>query len=216
MTLLISPDVEITSFGYLHGPVPAAHLTFDLREHFRDPHVDPTLKYLTAQDEAVRKAVLSTDGIPALIEAAAHAVNAYVMGVSGGAVRVATGCAGGRHRAPSVALALAERLDDMGLQVVVHHRDLAKPVVERTDNGTVIKAPWPAGVHYRYPTLGGATVDVSDHPESGFAARCLGCGDSQRWGERALHAHLQPWAHQHARVCTALLRPAALTTPAKG
>lgn len=56
--------VEIESFGYLHGEPPAAHLTIDLREHFRDPHVSPELRYMTAHDEPVRTAVLNTPASP--------------------------------------------------------------------------------------------------------------------------------------------------------
>jgi len=90
--------VEIVSFGYLHGPPPAAHLTLDLRLHFRDPHVDPALREMTAYDEPVRRAVLDTDGIRNLIDATAAAVTAYRSGPSAGPVTVAVGCAGGRHR----------------------------------------------------------------------------------------------------------------------
>ncbi|WP_435837479.1 hypothetical protein [Streptomyces chartreusis] len=39
--------VEIVSFGYLHAAPPAAHLTIDLRHHFRDQHVSPELRYMT-------------------------------------------------------------------------------------------------------------------------------------------------------------------------
>ncbi|MYS27678.1 ATPase, partial [Streptomyces sp. SID7804] len=72
--------VEIVSFGYLHDEPPAAHLTIDLREHFRDPHVSPELRYMTAHDEPVRTAVLSTPGVAALALATAAAVEAYASG----------------------------------------------------------------------------------------------------------------------------------------
>lgn len=52
--------VEIVSFGYLHDAPPAAHLTIDLRQHFRDPHVSPELRFMTADDAPVREAVLNT------------------------------------------------------------------------------------------------------------------------------------------------------------
>ncbi|GAA3202432.1 RNase adapter RapZ [Streptomyces virens] len=123
--------VEIVSFGYLHDEPPAAHLTIDLREHFRDPHVSPELRYMTAHDEPVRTAVLSTPGVAALALATAAAVEAYASGPSWGLIRIADGCAGGRHRAPVFALALAELLRDAGHQVTVHHRDLDKNVVQR-------------------------------------------------------------------------------------
>jgi UPF0042 nucleotide-binding protein len=51
------PAVEIVSFGYLHGEPPPAHLTIDLRHHFKDPHVSPELRSMTAHDEPVRTTV---------------------------------------------------------------------------------------------------------------------------------------------------------------
>ncbi|MEU5399743.1 RNase adapter RapZ [Streptomyces sp. NPDC005963] len=124
--------VEIVSFGYLHDAPPAAHLTVDLRTHFRDPHVSPELRTMTAADEPVRHAVLNTPGIVDLVEATARAVLAFASGPGGGVVTVAAGCAGGRHRAPTVANAVAERLRDVGRDGVrVYHRDIAQAVVQR-------------------------------------------------------------------------------------
>ncbi|MFI5769622.1 ATPase [Streptomyces sp. NPDC051658] len=123
--------VEIVSFGYLHAEPPAAHITLDLRHHFRDPHVDPALRYLTAEDEPVRQAVLATAGIAELVEATARAVDAFAAGPSAGPVVIADGCAGGRHRAPSFAAALGDRLRLAGHSVTVQHRDIHRPVVER-------------------------------------------------------------------------------------
>lgn len=124
-------EVEIVSFGYLHGEPPAAHLTIDLRHHFRDPHVRPELRYMTADDAPVRAAVLATPGITALVDATATAVGAFASGPTAGVVTVADGCAGGRHRAPTFARALAERLTAAGHRVTVLDRDIAKDVVQR-------------------------------------------------------------------------------------
>lgn len=124
-------EVAIVSFGYLHAAPPPAHLTIDLRHHFRDPHVSPELRHMTADDEPVRTAVRATPGIRQLVDAAAHAVAAFAAGPSAGPVTVASGCAGGRHRAPTVARDLAARLSEAGYTVTVHHRDMAEPVVER-------------------------------------------------------------------------------------
>ncbi|WP_103512927.1 RNase adapter RapZ [Streptomyces sp. SM13] len=123
--------VEIISFGYLHGEPPPAHLTLDLRHHFRDPHVSPELRHMTAHDAPVRDAVLSTPGITDLIAATAAAVAAFASGPSTGTVTVADGCAGGRHRAPTFAQALAGHLAAVGHTVTVQHRDLHRPVVAR-------------------------------------------------------------------------------------
>lgn len=125
--------VEIFSFGYLHGRPPAAHLTLDLRRHFRDPHVDPQLRHMTAADEPVRHAVINTPGIAELVEATARAVDAFAAGPSATDVVVAVGCAGGRHRAPAFADALTARLEAAGHGVTVHHCDITKPVVERAE-----------------------------------------------------------------------------------
>lgn len=125
--------IEIISFGYLHDAAPEADLTFDLRRHFRDPHVSKELRYMTANDEPVRLAVRNTPGIIELVEAAAEAVAAYASGPGAGKVVVAAGCAGGRHRAPSFALLLAELLLMSGAGPVIRviHRDLDQPVVQR-------------------------------------------------------------------------------------
>ncbi|MER5641905.1 RNase adapter RapZ [Kitasatospora sp. NPDC002227] len=129
-----TPDVVITSFGYLHDAPPADQdITLDLRRHFRDPHVNPALRYLTALDEEVREAVRSTPGIPQLVAATVAAVLAYRTGPSAAQyqVKVASGCAGGRHRAGSVALELAAALTALGLSVEVAHRDIELAVVDR-------------------------------------------------------------------------------------
>ncbi|MDQ1037248.1 RNase adaptor protein for sRNA GlmZ degradation [Streptomyces sp. V3I8] len=123
--------VEIISFGYLHDDPPTAHLTVDLRHHFRDPHVSPELRYMTADDEPVRAAVLATPGIRQLLDAVALSVAAFAAGPSAGIVTVASGCAGGRHRAPTFARELAARFIEAGHSVTIRHRDLGKPVVQR-------------------------------------------------------------------------------------
>ncbi|WP_435597085.1 RapZ C-terminal domain-containing protein [Streptomyces anulatus] len=123
--------VEIVSFGYLHGDPPPAHITLDLRHHFRDPHVSPELRYMTAADKPVQQAVLRTPGITSLVVAVADAVNAFTSGPSTGPVTVADGCAGGRHRAPAFAQALADRLTADGHTVTLQHRDMHRPVVNR-------------------------------------------------------------------------------------
>lgn len=123
-------NLKIVSFGYLHGEAPAAHITLDLRHHFRDPHVSPELRHMTAFDNEVQRAVLTTDGIVPLIRATMAAVKAFREGPSGDTITVAVGCAGGRHRAATVAMLLGELTGG-----TVTHRDLDKPVVDRDSKG---------------------------------------------------------------------------------
>ena len=123
--------VAITSFGYLHGPAPTAHITIDLRAHFRDPHVSPEMRHLTARDHTVQAAVLATPGIHELLQALADTIHAYQLGPSPAPITIATGCAGGRHRAAVVATELQLRLTADGIDSTLTHRDLDKPVVDR-------------------------------------------------------------------------------------
>ncbi|MEV5204937.1 RNase adapter RapZ [Streptomyces sp. NPDC053720] len=143
-------SVQIISFGYGHPEgAPEAHLTIDLRKHFRDPHVSPEMRYMTARDELVRTTVMNTSGIRELVLALVTAVDAFSAGPSAVETTVAVGCAGGRHRAATVAMALAAVLsadttaaDAVGLadvaaarrlahDVEVTHRDLDKDVISR-------------------------------------------------------------------------------------
>ncbi|AKA61722.1 RNA binding protein [Streptomyces phage YDN12] len=124
-------NIEIISFGYLHGDPPAAHITLDLRHHFRDPHVHTELRYLTAHDTEVQRAVSDTAGIPELLLDTVRMVHAFGKGPTAGTVRVAVGCAGGRHRAASFAMFLGSALGTDH----VEHRDLSKPVVDRDAKG---------------------------------------------------------------------------------
>ena len=123
--------VTITSFGYGHGPAPEAHIVLDLRTHFRDPHVDPALRGLTARDQRVRRAVHDTPGVLELVDATAAAVRAYLAGPSAGPVTVAVGCVGGRHRSGVVADTLRIVLDDHDIPAAVQHRDIDRPVIRR-------------------------------------------------------------------------------------
>ena len=103
--------VLVTSFGYLHS-TPRADVLVDVREHLRDPHVDPAFRELTGHDTAVMERVLATPGAGALIDALVAAAAALLPGAckTGRLVRVAIGCAGGRHRSVVIANAVAARL----------------------------------------------------------------------------------------------------------
>jgi UPF0042 nucleotide-binding protein len=124
-------NVEITTFGFRHGDPPAAHLTLDLRQHFRDPHVSKDLRYKTAEDADVRENVLKTPGVEFLLVSASSLVEAFAQDPKDHDLRIAVGCAGGRHRAATVGMTLAERLEAWGHKVTLTHRDIKKGVVAR-------------------------------------------------------------------------------------
>lgn len=123
-------DVELVSFGYLHGDAPEAHLVVDMRQHFRDPHVNPGLRELTADHELVMRAVFDTDGVSELALSILAAVEAFRAGPSAGPVRVAIGCAGGRHRSAAMVNYLSQQFHDT-VKVNAEHRDIHRPVVAR-------------------------------------------------------------------------------------
>jgi UPF0042 nucleotide-binding protein len=123
--------VEIISFGYGHGPAPEAHAIFDVRHHFKDPHVNPALRYLTAADAEVIDAVMETPGIPGLIDAIAAMARSFRDGPRPGAITIAVGCVGGRHRSAAIAMTAARLLQDDGVPVTLTHRDLNRPVISR-------------------------------------------------------------------------------------
>lgn len=117
--------MRITSFGYLHGGPPPAHITIDARDLFRDPHVDPVMRQMTGRDQAVIDNVVTQPG--------AHWTTLYLADILrslaslGVDAHLAIGCAGGRHLSVVLADVIASRLG-----VVAEHRDIDKPVVERT------------------------------------------------------------------------------------
>jgi RNase adaptor protein for sRNA GlmZ degradation len=124
--------VTVISFGYLHGPAPAeAHAAIDVRHHFRDPHVSPALRNLTAADEPVVSAVLSTPGIAALSGSLAAMARAFRAGPCPAPLVIAVGCAGGRHRSAVIAAEVTRQLRAEGAPVTLSHRDIHRPVVLR-------------------------------------------------------------------------------------
>ncbi|MGW3091590.1 RapZ C-terminal domain-containing protein [Streptomyces sp. NPDC001108] len=151
-------DVMIVSIGRLHdgqdGPhadiLQRASIALDLRTAFRDPHVDPALRGLTAHDQAVRDAVMATPGIREVVSATALQIEGYLCGPTRAPLTVVTQCAGGRHRAATTAMALAavvsgdidqarsyglapaaQAFTRRHLTVDLIHRDLDRPVVDR-------------------------------------------------------------------------------------
>jgi UPF0042 nucleotide-binding protein len=125
-------SVHLISFGYGHNPPPAeAHATIDVRHHFKDPHVNPALRYLTAEDPGVIAAVLLTPGIIEIIESVAYMARAFLSGPQPGPVTIAIGCVGGRHRSAAIAIHAARQLKAWDIPVILTHRDMDHPVIER-------------------------------------------------------------------------------------
>lgn len=130
--------IDIISFGYGHPEgAPDAHMTFDLRELFKDPHVSPELRQLTGMDPAVIQNVFRQPGAEAFLQGIVQTViAAYVPDLV-----VAFGCVGGRHRSVVFAEALHIELcaryrklplvQRAGRVPTLEHRDIDKPVLVR-------------------------------------------------------------------------------------
>ena len=130
--------VTVISFGYGHCRsrwgwqrigIPEAHVTYDLRHHFRDPHVTPGLRDLTGAHATIESIVMGTPGIRNLVDAIIATIGGFRGGPQSGDVTIAIGCVGGRHRSVAVAAEVARRLDTDGIPVILQHRDISLPVI---------------------------------------------------------------------------------------
>jgi ADP-ribose pyrophosphatase len=174
-TAATASPVTVTSFGYGHGAAPEAHAVFDVRHHFKDPHVNPTLRGKTGADPAVIVAVLGTPGVARLVRSIAAAVSAFSGGPQPGPVTVAIGCAGGRHRSVVIADEVASRLRGMGIRPAVVHRDVHRPVITRGDETVTTARDW-------------------THPD------VLTLGPDQGWAETETDPTRIDWAERQARA----------------
>ncbi|KFU82921.1 RapZ C-terminal domain-containing protein [Amycolatopsis lurida] len=132
----MSPRLEVVSFGYGHEDTPAADITIDVRQRFRDPHTSPALRALTGKHPDVYVKVAAYPGVRDLI---AHTYRAALTLASLGPapVTVAFGCVGGRHRSVVLAdllyrRALGTRLPGgVILQTSIRHCHIDLPVLAR-------------------------------------------------------------------------------------
>jgi hypothetical protein len=141
---------RIESFGYLHGAAPEATAVIDLRRALYDPHVDPAMRQLTAQDPHVLEHVANTPGARDILHGAVELANALgsharpagkaEAGDDEIRVHIAYGCAGGRHRSAGMAILTAEAMAAAGWRVELAHRDIHRPVVERGRDGRAAPA----------------------------------------------------------------------------
>ena len=124
------PTIRITTLGLGHGPAPATDIPLiDLRP-YRDPHVSPQMRQMTARDQLVRDTVRTTPGIPQLLAATVTEITAYAARhPQQDTITAATACVGGKHRAAAFGMDLQEALQVLGYTVTRHDRDIDKPVI---------------------------------------------------------------------------------------
>jgi RNase adaptor protein for sRNA GlmZ degradation len=116
--------ITLISFGYLHGTPPQADRVEDVRDRLRDPAAARDILDLDGHHPRVQGVVLATPGALQLLDNLVEYCE-----LPAGPSRIAIGCAGGRHRAPSLIELLANLLQGRGHTVTVEHRDVHRPRV---------------------------------------------------------------------------------------
>jgi UPF0042 nucleotide-binding protein len=118
--------VTIVTFGYKYGIPYELDLLFDLR-FLPNPHFVQELKPFTGEDPRVRDYVVGRPGseefLARLMDFLAYLLPRY--GSEGKSyLTIGFGCTGGRHRSVAVAREVAERLQKLGYDVNLKHRDV--------------------------------------------------------------------------------------------
>ncbi len=118
-------QVDVTSFGFKQGVPRVVDLLFDVR-FLPNPHWVPELRELTGRDEAVRRYVFSHEEAEAFVDRVSELLDFLIPKYEREGksyLTIGLGCTGGRHRSVAIADEIANRLDDRGVEVTVHHRD---------------------------------------------------------------------------------------------
>ena len=122
--------VNLVSFGFRHGTPSAVELLFDVR-FLPNPYFEEMLRAGTGRDQAVADYVLKSERGESFFERLDHFVG-YLLPFydeEGKAyVTIGIGCTGGRHRSVAIAEAIGERLQKLGREVTVTHRDVERPL----------------------------------------------------------------------------------------
>ncbi len=128
---LVLVKVTIHSFGHLHGMPRRSGIYLDTAV-LRNPHDDPTMRYLTGRDSPVREHVLGTQGAAEVLADGVEQVETLLRlyDPRDRRVDVLVGCQGGRHRSVVIADELAALLRLRGIGVEVFHHHIDRPVVE--------------------------------------------------------------------------------------
>jgi RNase adapter protein RapZ len=119
----------VSSFGFKYGPPVEADCVVDAR-FLRNPFWEPELRPLTGLDRAVHDFVWDQPAAREFVDRLS-AVLTWTLerAVEAGRSRLhlAVGCTGGRHRSVVLAAAIAGRLGEEGIPVVLRHRDVERP-----------------------------------------------------------------------------------------
>jgi RNase adapter protein RapZ len=118
--------ITLLSFGFKHGLPPELDLCFDVR-FLKNPYFVESLRPLSGEDEKVREFILSSPHAKDFLKKVADLLMFLVplyQKESKSYMTVAIGCTGGRHRSPTLALELKEKLKLKNVTLRVEHRDI--------------------------------------------------------------------------------------------
>lgn len=118
--------LTILSFGFKHGLPSELDLCFDVR-FLINPYFVENLRPLSGQDEEVREFILSSSHAQGFLTRVADLVTFLLplyQKEGKSYMTIAIGCTGGRHRSPTLALALKEQLQLKDVTLRVEHRDI--------------------------------------------------------------------------------------------
>ncbi len=120
--------VTVVSFGFRYGLPSHADLVLDVR-FLPNPYFVPELKPHPGTDPRVEAYVLGQPDTAAFVDKAVDLCGFLLpryRAEGKSYLTIAVGCTGGRHRSVAVGAALAKRLQAMGTDVRLWHRDLDK------------------------------------------------------------------------------------------
>lgn len=121
-------QIVLRSFGFKHGLPLDADLVLDVR-FLPNPHWQDDLRPLTGLDQPVSEYVLGQEETGAFLDRITELFELTVPAYQreGKAyLSIAVGCTGGRHRSVAIAEALRQRLDGLGFEASVTHRDIER------------------------------------------------------------------------------------------
>ncbi len=121
-----SSQLSIISFGFKNGILLDADFVFDLR-FLKNPYYNEELRPKTGLDSKVRDYVFSDSEtenyLSRLIDFIGYVFSEFEE-VGKREVTIGIGCTGGKHRSVVISEELAKRFEEMGINVVVSHRDI--------------------------------------------------------------------------------------------
>ena len=118
--------ITVLSFGFKHGLPTELDLCFDVR-FLPNPFFIDDLRPLSGADPQVSSWVLGQADAPEFVDKVVDLVRFLVPRFEHEGkpyATIAIGCTGGRHRSPTIAQVLGDRLRAGGLDVKVRHRDI--------------------------------------------------------------------------------------------